>query len=122
MSDSVRMVDGSRTGSETDVDGETAVDADDDADDLVRVWMVERTFSADSPNIMMITYATTDGARYYQQERAYNRFGARGAPTVTAAVDVDADRLAPVADDETRDRYAREAERMKARHDPDESV
>ena len=50
--------------------------------------MVERTFSADSPHILVV-YATPDGERYRQKERAFNRFGSDPGPTVTAAIDVD---------------------------------
>jgi hypothetical protein len=91
--------------------------------DAVQVWMVERTFSEDSPNILVVVYATPDGARYLRKEWAYNRFGSTpGAPSVTAARTVDPTRLAPVEDHETRDRYAAEAARMAARHDPTDSV
>lgn len=91
-------------------------------DELLRLWMVERTYSADSPNILVITYATIDGTRYYQKEWAFNRYGAGGAPKVTAAVEIDSSQVAAVDDADTRERYAQEAERMAERHDPDEPV
>jgi hypothetical protein len=85
--------------------------------------MVERTFSADSPNILVVVYATSDGTQYLRKEWAYNRFGgAASAPSVTAAKTVDADRLSTVGERETRERYAAEAVRMAARHDPDDPV
>jgi hypothetical protein len=83
--------------------------------------MVERTFSADSPHILVIVYATPDGSQYLQKERAFNRFGGR-APDVTAAVEVDRADLVPVEDAERRERYAAEAARMRDRHDPDDAV
>jgi len=83
--------------------------------------MVERTFSADSPHILVIVYATPDGAWYYQKERAFNRFGG-AAPEVTAAIAVDRDDLAPVEDADLRERYHTECERMRDRHDPDDPV
>ncbi|MFB6179960.1 MAG: hypothetical protein ABEI77_09585 [Halorientalis sp.] len=86
-----------------------------------RVWMVERTFSADSPHILVIVYATPDGERYLQKERAFNRFGGR-TPEVTAAIEADSDDLTAVEDDQTRERYATEAARMIERHDPDDPV
>ncbi|MFB6172166.1 MAG: hypothetical protein ABEJ23_06505 [Haloarculaceae archaeon] len=86
-----------------------------------QVWMVERTFSADSPHILVVVYATPDGERYLQKERAFNRFGG-SAPEVTAATTVAADRLTPVEDPETRARYAAEAGRMRERHDPADPV
>ncbi|MBV0902338.1 hypothetical protein [Haloarcula salina] len=86
-----------------------------------RIWMVERTFSADSPHILVIVYATPDGARYRQKERAFNRFGA-SAPEVTAAIEASPDELRPVETADRRERYATEAERMRDRHDPDDAV
>ncbi len=86
-----------------------------------RVWMVKRTFSEDSPHILVIVYATPDGEQYLQKERAYNRFGGN-APEVTAAIESDPDALVSVGDAEKRERYAAEAERMMARHDPDDAV
>ena len=86
-----------------------------------QVWMVERTFSEDSPHILVIIYATPDGTQYLQKERAYNRFGS-SAPEVTAAIETPTDDLVPVSDPEKRERYATEAERMMTRHDPDDAV
>lgn len=89
--------------------------------DSIRVWMVERTFSADSPHILVIVYATLDGTQYLQKERAFNRFGG-SAPEVTAAIEVTPDDLVAVDDDERRERYAAEAARMRDRHDPTDAV
>jgi len=86
-----------------------------------RVWMVERTFSADAPHILVLVYATTDGTQYHQKERAFNRFSGT-VPEVTAAIDVEPDELSTVDDVETRDRYAKETERMRERHAPDDAV
>jgi hypothetical protein len=91
------------------------------ATDPVQVWMVERTFSADSPHILVIVYATPDGERYLQKERAFNRFGGN-APEVTAAIEAETADLVPVVDSERRARYAAEAKRMMTRHDPADSV
>ena len=44
------------------------------ADDEVRVWLVERTFSDDEQNIVILVYATPDGTRYYREERALTSF------------------------------------------------
>jgi hypothetical protein len=93
----------------------------DPAVETTRVWMVERTFSADAPHILVIVYAVPDGSRYLQQERAFNRFGGT-APEVTAAIEVSPDELGPIDDPDRRDRYADEAERMRKRHDPDDLV
>jgi hypothetical protein len=106
---------------EVETDGAASGDRAGGEDDAVRVWMVERTFSADSPHILVIVYATPDGTRYVQKERAFNRFGG-AAPEVTAAITVERDALAPVDDAETRERYRAECERMRDRHDPDDPV
>ncbi|WP_267640541.1 hypothetical protein [Haloarchaeobius amylolyticus] len=90
--------------------------------ETTQVWMVERTYSADSPNILVIVYATPDGSQYLQKEWAFNRFGTGRAPEVTAAREVPTDDLVPVDDPETQQRYATEADRMAERHDPDDTV
>jgi hypothetical protein len=93
----------------------------DPAVETERVWMVERTFSADAPHILVVVYATLDGTRYLQQERAYNRFSGT-VPEITAAIEVPPDELNAVGDDERRERYAAEADRMRERHEPDDPV
>jgi hypothetical protein len=114
-------------GSEEPIGGRTQPDTEDDvagdtAEATRRVWMVERTYSADSPNILVITYATDDGTQSYQKEWAFNRHGASDVPEVTAAIEVDPEKLVDVDDEQTRERYAQEAERMERRHDPDDPV
>ncbi len=85
-----------------------------DVTEPVRCWLVERKYT--DKGLVTLVYATTDGDRKLVEQRAANRLG-----DVTAARDVDADRLeAPAADE--RDRYASEASRMADRHDPDEAV
>ncbi|MFC5366581.1 hypothetical protein [Salinirubrum litoreum] len=100
---------------------QTPADGRSDETRTRRLWMVERTYSSDSPNILVIVYATPDGSQYLQQERSHHGF-ARSAPTVTAAIDAPEERLAPVDDPAERDRYATEAEWMREHHDPDDSV
>jgi len=90
--------------------------------DSRRVWMVERTYSSDSPNILVIVYATPDGEQYLQKEWAFNRFGSGRAPEVTAAIEAEATDLNPVEDEDRREQYATEAERMQERHDPGDPV
>jgi hypothetical protein len=85
-----------------------------------RVWLVERTYSDDEQNIIILVYATPDGSRYYRKERALVSFSDRR--DTTAAVDVSADSLGTVDDAETRERYAAEAQRVRARHAPDDVV
>ncbi|PSP99837.1 hypothetical protein BRC92_13635 [Halobacteriales archaeon QS_4_69_31] len=88
-------------------------------DETVRVWLVERTYSDDEQNIIILVYATPDGERYYRRERALTSF--TDVRDTTAAVDVDPDNLGTVEPGD-RERYATEARRMAAEHDPDEVV
>ncbi len=89
-----------------------------DEADHARVWLVERTFSNDKPNLIELVYATTDGERYFLKERALTGSDER---STTAARDVDPDDLANT-DDDLVDRYASEAERMADVHDPDDEI
>ncbi|QSX00523.1 hypothetical protein [Haloterrigena alkaliphila] len=88
------------------------------SDSTVRCWLVERDF--DSRNIVTLVYATPDGSRYQQRERSSTAL--RSGPDVTAAVEVDEDELEPVTDEETRERYATEAERTAEQYDPDDPI
>jgi hypothetical protein len=90
-----------------------------DTDD-VRVWLVERTYSDDEQNIIILVYATPDGRRYYRKERALVSFTDRR--DTTAAVDVSPESLGAVDDAETRERYATDVQRLRATHDPDDVV
>jgi len=89
----------------------------DDPDDGVRVWLVERTYSDDEQNLIILTYATPDGERYYRKERALTSF--TDVRDTTAAVDADPDNLGAVDDDDLQEQYAAEAQRMQDVHDPD---
>jgi hypothetical protein len=91
------------------------------ADESVRVWLVDRTYSDDEQNIIILTYATPDGERTFRKERALTSYTGDHRGT-TAAVDVDPGNLGTVADTETRDQYAAEARRMAERHDPDDTI
>ena len=91
-----------------------------DADrETVRVWLVERTYSDDEQNIVILVYATSDGRRALRKERALTSFGDRR--DTTAAVEADPDNLGEV-EAETVERYATEAERMRDEHDPDDLI
>jgi hypothetical protein len=94
---------------------------DDSDTDSVRVWLVERTYSDDEQNIIILTYATHDAEQSYRKERALTSFTGTGRET-TAAVDVDPRNLTPVDDDELRERYASEAQRMAENHEPDDAI
>ena len=88
--------------------------------DTVCVWLVERTYSDDEQNIIILVYATPDGTQYYRKERALVSFSDRR--DTTAAVDVSHESLGSVDDPETRQRYADEVERLRSQYDPDDVV
>jgi hypothetical protein len=90
-----------------------------DGDDSVRVWLVERTYSDDEQNSIILVYATPDGERYYRKGRALTSFS--DVRDTTAAVEVDPGNLGTVEPDD-RDRYAAEARRMAETQDPDDVV
>jgi hypothetical protein len=88
-------------------------------DDTVRVWLVERTYSDDEQNIIILTYATPDGERYFRKERSLTSFS--DVRDTTAAVDADPENLG-TTDPDDREAYAAEAQRMAAEHDPDDVI
>jgi hypothetical protein len=90
-----------------------------DGDDTVRVWLVERTYSDDEQNLIILTYATPDGDRYFRKERALTSF--TDVRDTTAAVEAAPENLG-VTDEDRREAYAAEAERMAAKHDPDDVI
>jgi hypothetical protein len=89
--------------------------------DTLRTWLVERTFSDDEQNLIILVYATPDGERYHRKERALTSFTGAARDT-SAAQDVPSENLGDVTDPNTRERYASEATRMAAKHDPDDTV
>ncbi|WP_276255300.1 hypothetical protein [Halomontanus rarus] len=88
------------------------------SDSTVQCWLVERSFG--QRNLVTTIYATPDGSRYHQQERSSTAL--RTGSGVTAAIDVDEEKLQPVADEETRERYATEAERTAEQYEPDDPI
>nr|WP_225335920.1 hypothetical protein [Halomicrobium urmianum] len=82
--------------------------------------MVERTYSDDEQNMIILVYATPDGERYFRKERALTSF--TDVRDTTAALDVDPGDLGAVDDPDQREQYATEAERMADVHDPDEPI
>jgi hypothetical protein len=96
-------------------------DAVTDADtERVRMWLVERTYSDDEQNMVILTYATPDGERYFRKERALTSF--TDVRDTTAAVDADPENVGAVEDPGDRERYAAEAGRMARTHDPDDVI
>lgn len=82
----------------------------------MQCWLVEREY--DDKGLIRLVYATPDGTRRSIQERSVNML----RDGVPAAQDVAADRLDPVDDPTTRERYATEAGRMTDRHHPDDRI
>ncbi|RLM91091.1 hypothetical protein [Haloarcula sp. Atlit-7R] len=93
---------------------------DDSHSNSVRVWLVERTYSDDEQNLIILTYATPDGEQYYRKERALTSF--TDVRDTTAAVDTEPDNLGSVNDADLQEQYAAEAQRMQEVHDPDDVI
>lgn len=85
-------------------------------DDEVRCWLVERDFYDE--DLVTLVYATPDGRHHLTQQKS-SALLMKGR--VTAAIGVEPERLEPVPEDD-RERYAREADRMAERHDPNDEV
>jgi len=83
--------------------------------ETTRCWLVEREY--DDRGLLRLAYATPDGSRHLRKERSAALGG-----EVTAAVEVSEERLRPVDDEDRRDRYAAEVNRMRERHAPDEAI
>ncbi|SDR01005.1 hypothetical protein [Natronobacterium texcoconense] len=91
-----------------------------ETDETTRVWLVERTYSDDEQNLIILTYATTDGRQYFRKERALT--GDSDVRGTTAAVESESSNLGPVDDPELKEQYATEATRMAEKHDPDDAI
>ncbi|MGZ0746627.1 hypothetical protein [Haloparvum sp. AD34] len=92
----------------------------DTGDDEVQLWLVERTYSDDEQNLIILTYATTDGQQYYRKERALTSFS--DVRETTAATTEPSGSLGTVEDEAMREQYAAEAKRMAEMHDPDDVI
>ena len=88
-------------------------------DDSVRVWLVERTFSDDEQNLVILVYATPDGARYLRKERALTSFDDQ-RPT-RAALEVSPSKLGETPERE-RALYAERAASTAAEYGPDDAI
>jgi hypothetical protein len=86
-----------------------------------RVWLVERTYSDDEQNLIILTYATRDGRRDFRKERALTSFTGSSRQT-PISLSVEETNLGIVEDPETRERYADEVARMAEKHDPDDTL
>jgi hypothetical protein len=87
----------------------------------VRVWLVERTYSDDEQNLIILVYATPDGTREFRKERALTSFTGPARET-PVSLRVDPDNLASVGDPDRIERFAGEAARMADKHDADDTL
>jgi hypothetical protein len=85
-------------------------------DGTIRTWLVERSY--DDRGLVRLTYATPDGERCLRRELSMNVL--RRSPA-TAAERVAPEELSPVPEPD-RERYAAEAERVRANNDPDAEI
>ena len=81
-----------------------------------RAWLVDRKYS--DKGMVNLVYATTDG-EFHLRKQLSEQMLMRN--TVTAGIDVEADRLEPTHEDE-RERFAAEATRMAEEHDPGDEI
>jgi hypothetical protein len=86
-------------------------------EETVQVWLVERDYN--DKGLVTLVYATPDGERAVQQHKSSKMLTEQG---VTAATEIDPERLRPVEDDDRRERYATEAARVADRNDPDDEI
>ncbi|PYZ03254.1 hypothetical protein C8039_13630 [Halogeometricum sp. wsp3] len=90
------------------------------SDETTRVWLVERTYSDDEQNLIILAYATPDGDQYLRKERALTSFS--DVRETTAAVDADPDNLGSVDDEDLQAQSLPERSRMADEHDPDDAI
>jgi hypothetical protein len=86
-----------------------------------RVWLVERTYSDDEQNLIILTYATPDGTLSFRKERALTSFTGPARET-TVSLTVSEDDLSEVGDADRQEWYRSEASRMADVHDPDDTI
>lgn len=89
-------------------------------DEHGRAWLVDRTYSDDEQNIVVLIYATTDGEYAVRKERALTSFS--DTTDTTAAVETSDANLGAVNDPELQAEYAELARSMAEDHDPDDIV
>ncbi len=82
-----------------------------------RLWLVKREYGDES--LVELVYATPDGSARVVKHLSLQLLRSK---EITAAIDVDADRLDPVGDDATREHYADEVDRVRSKNGPDDVV
>ena len=85
--------------------------------DTERLWLAHREYGDES--LVELVYASPDGSR-----RLVKHFSVQllRSKEITAAIDVDPEKVGTVEDEATRQRYATEVERVRESHAPDETV
>jgi hypothetical protein len=87
--------------------------------DTERVWLVFREYT--DKGLLSLTYATPDGRRDYRKERALTSFTGPGRAT-SVSLEMEPANLGTINDEATRERYAQEVERMREKHEPDDTL
>lgn len=82
-----------------------------------RLWLVERSY--DDRNLISFVYATVDGDYQLRKELSMTLLQRRGPQT--AAIEAEEDELNMV-DEHDRERFATEAQKMAAKHEPDDEI
>lgn len=82
-----------------------------------RLWLVERSY--DDRNLISFVYATVDGDYQLRKELSMTLLQQRGPQT--AAIEATESELSAV-DDSDRERFATEAKKMAAEHEPDDEI
>lgn len=85
--------------------------------DTVQTWLVERGYN--SRDLITLKYATPDGSRVFRKELAAQ---AMDSVDVTAAREVSTDDLERIENEDTREVYATEVDRVKGDHSPDDEL
>ena len=84
---------------------------------MTRLWLVERSY--DDRNLISFVYATIDGEYQLRKELSMTLLQQRGPQT--AAIEADDDQLSTV-DEADQERFATEAQKMAADHEPDDKI
>lgn len=85
--------------------------------DTERLWLVKRDYGDEA--LVELVYATPDGSRCLVKHLSMQLLRSK---EITASIEVEPEDVEAVGDEETRERYATEAERVRESHDPDEVV
>lgn len=85
--------------------------------DTERLWLVERDYGDEA--LVELVYASPDGSRCLVKHLSVQLLRSKD---ITAAIDVEPEKIETVEDGATRERYAAEVERVRESHDPDETV